>query len=246
MEQLSHTPIQWNRLAIPELKGSLGYQRTKTLTGKDTISYLLCPSLRLSYQPTKSYSKFSLNTERQALPSRKAIDQLTSMKITKLKQSPLRYFTPSVKKLEEDCLSSTYRLSRVKSQRWFSEENLLFEKQLGAKRFSSRPYSVLTSDDKLMPARCMSVPKVLKTNALRFEEIKIKKEQELGNYLVRSDNVFRTEYLKNSKLKDRKINPLNHPEFDATNFVYHKRRDDEISYREALLRAKNMIKPDHK
>lgn len=246
MEQLSHDPIQWNRLTIPELKGSLKYLRTKTLTGKDTMSYLLCPSLRLSYKPTKSYSKISHYSERQVPPSRKAIDKLTSMKITKLKQSPLRYSTPPIKKFDEDYMSSTYRLSLAKSQRWFSEESSQIDQQLGATRFSSRPYPVLKSDDKLIPARCWSVPKVLKTNALRFEEIIIKKEQELGNYLVRSDNVFRTEYLKSKNLKDRKMNPLNHPEFDPTHFAYHKRRDDEVNYREAFLRAKNMIKPDHK
>lgn len=246
MEQLSQTPIQWNRLAIPELKGRIKHERTKTLTGQDTMSYLVCPSLRISYQPTMSYSKFTITNDKQAPPCRKTIEELTSMKVTKLRQSPTRYSTPPVKKEKEDFLSSNYRLKEAKSQRWFSQDSSLFELSQGATRFSSRPRGVLKTADKLTPARCWSVPKILQTKALRFEEVKLKEERELGNYLVRSDNIFRTEYLKNSNLKDRKLNPLNHPEFDPTNLELHRKRDSEIKYREAFLRAKNMIKPDHK
>ena len=246
MEHLSQTPIQWNRLAIPELKGRIAYERTKTLTGQDTMSHLVCPSLRISYQPTMSYSKFTINSERQAPPCRKTIEELTSMNVTKLRRSPTRFSTPPVKKETEDFLSSNYRLKKAKSQRWFSQESSFSEQAQGATRFSSRPHRKLKSADKLTPARCWSVPKILKTKALRFEEVKLKEERELGNYLVRSDNIFRTEYLKNSKLRDRKLNQLNHPEFDPTNLDFHRKRDQEIKYREAFLRAKNMIKSDHK
>jgi hypothetical protein len=246
MEQLSQTPIQWNRISIPELKGRIKHEKTKTLTGQDTMSHLICPSLRISYQPTMNYSKFTISSERQAPPCRKAIDELTSMKVTQLRQSPTRYNSSQVKKEKEDFLSSNYRLKKAKSQRWFSQDNSFSEQPQPATRFSSRPHRLLKSADKLTPARCWSVPKVLKTSALRFEEVKLKEERDLGNYLVRSDNIFRTEYLKNSSLKDRKLNPLNHPEFDPTNIEFHRKRDQEIKYREAFLRAKNMIKPDHK
>ena len=59
--------------------------------------------------------------------------------------------------------------------------------------------------------------------------------------MVNSSNAFRTEWIKNKDLKDRKFFPEKHPEFTGISKENNMKRDKIVDYREAMLRVKAMM-----
>ena len=68
-----------------------------------------------------------------------------------------------------------------------------------------------------------------------------KVDVDLGNYVVNSNNAFRTHWSKDANLKDRKFFPEEHPEFTRPSQEHFWKRDRVVEYREAMLIVKNMM-----
>jgi hypothetical protein len=178
------------------------------------------------------------------IPSIEEIARLSDGLVHSKKACPETFPAPPAVRSEREI--KLPRIQLISSQKginkplWYPEHSEIPQDH-GSSRFSSRPTQFLDSSKKIFPTLSLKFHQIPTTTCERFTEINPKQDQKLANYVVNSSNAFRTEWIKNKDLKDRKFYPEKHPEFTGISKENNMRRDKIVEYREAMLKVKAMM-----
>jgi len=196
---------------------------------------------------TLIYSKSQNNffaTRAVKVPSIDEIARLTDGLVFSKKPCPETFPPPPAVKSQREI--KLPRIQLINSSRgvnkplWYPEQEEVPQDH-GSTRFKARPVQYLDSSKKIFPTRSLQFHQIPTTTCERFNEINPKEDVKLANYVVNSSNAFRTEWIKNKDLKDRKFYPEKHPEFTGITKENNMKRDKIVDYREAMLKVKAMM-----
>lgn len=192
-----------------------------------------------------SKSQYNFYSSRpNKIPTFEEISRMTDGLVHSKKPCPETFPPPPAVKSQREVKLPRIQLINIQkgvnSPLWYPEHEET-PQDFGSTRFKARPVHHLDSTNKIFPTRSLQFHPIPETTCERFNEINPKQDLKLGNYIVNSNNAFRTEWIKYKDLKNRKFNPEKHPEFTGLTKENNMKRDKIVDYREAMLKVKAMM-----